>query len=208
MEIFPFFESIRLNNGVFELAALHQQRLQATQKKHFGKCLDFELTDYLLGFNPPDKGLFKCRLKYGSKLSAPTFDAYVAKPINSLLVVNAPRLDYASKFTDRNAIHRLYEQRQLCDDILIIQNGFVTDTSYCNIVFGRGNTWFTPDTPLLAGIQRENLLNMGKIKAIPIKISDVMQYESFRLVNAMIPWEESMTVEIEGIRLNNGQASL
>jgi 4-amino-4-deoxychorismate lyase len=45
-----------------------------------------------------------------------------------------------------------------CDDIIIVRNGFVTDASYANLIFRKGDEWFTPATFLLAGTMRAFLL--------------------------------------------------
>lgn len=202
MEEYPFFESIRLNKGRFELTGLHQNRIKATQRRYFGDYKEFELAAYLSQFQIPLHGLYKCRLPYGVELAAPAFVSYTPRPISSLLAINADALDYSSKFADRSQINSLLQKRQQCDDILIIQHGLITDTSYCNIIFSKSDGWYTPEKPLLQGVQRQHLLNTGVIKAIPINISDLAQFKYFRLVNAMIPWEESVPVPIEKINID------
>ena len=62
---------------------------------------------------------------------------------------------YPYKYTDRDNINRLIELRGDCDDILIIKNGMVTDSSYANVVFRDLNgNWVTPSTFLLPGTIR------------------------------------------------------
>ncbi len=198
-EIFPFFESIRLHNGQFALTGLHEKRIKATREQHFSKAADTSLHDYLHQFEFPQKGLFKCRLAYGMTLSKPEFIPYAQKVVETLRVVEGDSLAYSYKYTDRSHISKLFKQRQQCDDILIVQNGMITDTSYCNIIFELKGEWFTPHKPLFKGVQRQFLLDEGLVKSFPIKISDLHKFDHFRLVNAMIPWEESVCLPIVNI---------
>ncbi len=195
-ELFPFFESIRLYNGQFALTGLHEKRMKATLEQHYGKAADTSLHDYLNQFEFPRKGLFKCRLEYGMTLSKPEFIPYTQTVIKTLRLVEGDSLAYSYKYTNRNPITNLLHQRQQCDDILIVQNGMITDTSYCNIIFELEGEWFTPHKPLFKGVQRQFLLDEGMIKSFPIKISDLHKFSYFRLLNAMIPWEESVCLPI------------
>ncbi len=68
---------------------------------------------------------------------------------------------------------------------MIIKNGKVTDCSIGNLIFRLGNQWLTPDTPLLAGTQREKLLQEGKIRETTIYAKDIEKFDEIRLINAM-----------------------
>ena len=50
--------------------------------------------------------------------------------------------------------------------------------------------WYTPQKPLLKGIQRQYLLSKGLIKVKDIHISDLIQYNRIRLFNALITFGE------------------
>ena len=60
--------------------------------------------------------------------------------------------------------------RQDKDDILIVKNGLLTDTSIANIALYDGNDWYTPLHPLLKGTKRAELLDKGVLKEKEIKI--------------------------------------
>ena len=60
-------------------------------------------------------------------------------------------LDYAFKYEDRSALMRLTRQKGICDDILITKDGFITDTSYSNVVLENSEGLFVPHTYLLNG---------------------------------------------------------
>jgi 4-amino-4-deoxychorismate lyase len=80
----------------------------------------------------------------------------------------------------------LDQQRGKSDDIIIVRNGFVTDASYANLIFRKGNEWFTPTTYLLAGTMRAFLLDSNRIKSTEICAEDLVNYESCKLINAML----------------------
>lgn len=81
------------------------------------------------------------------------------------------------------------EQKQSCDDILIVKNGFVTDSSISNIIFFDGYKWVTPDTPLLKGTMRQFLLEAAEIKEETITVQNLTTFTSFRLINAMLGFD-------------------
>ena len=71
------------------------------------------------------------------------------------------KICYSLKLTDRSQINRLLKQKGNYDDILIVKNGFITDTSISNIIFYNGSKWITPAAPLLKGTCRDKLLKEG-----------------------------------------------
>ncbi len=193
---FPFFESIRLQDGVFHLLPWHQARMERTIRAHFEMESFPQLNDFLNTFIPPQHGCFKFRISYGKSLAAPELIPYRAKSIRSLRLVFANDLDYSFKSTNRQQLDTLLNQRGNCDDVLIIKNGQVTDTSYCNIVFFDGKRWITPSRPLLEGVQRAFLIQKGIIQKAEISAEDLFRFQSFQLINAMLPWESAVEVPI------------
>ncbi len=86
------------------------------------------------------------------------------------------------------------------DDVLIVKNGLLTDTSYANIAFFDGVQWLTPATPLLAGTRRQQLLEQGVITEATLHPSDLKQFKFAKLMNAMLTWAESPLISVENIR--------
>lgn len=68
--------------------------------------------------------------------------AVCSREIRSLRLVAADdELDYHLKYADRSALARLLQRRDDCDEILIVRDGAITDTSYSNVAFSTdGNT--------------------------------------------------------------------
>lgn len=193
---YMFLESIRLENGLFSLLPFHQRRIDSTRKFYFGAKKNLLLTTFLNGLEIPQQGLYKCRVIYGMDFQDAEILPYTFKPINTLRLVIADDLAYSSKFADRQAITKLLDFRAGADDILIIQQKRPTDTSYCNIAFFDGKNWITPRQALLAGVQREYLLQEGIITKKVISVSQLSQFKSFKLFNAMIPWNVAVEIPI------------
>ena len=94
---------------------------------------------------------------------------------------------------------RLMEQRGACEDILIIQDGCLTDSYMANVLCWDGQHWDTPDTPLLPGCMRAYLLYQGRIRENRIREQDLASYQQFRLVNALNGMDESPDIPLERV---------
>ncbi|MEZ5011716.1 MAG: aminotransferase class IV [Bacteroidales bacterium] len=115
-------------------------------------------------------------------------------------MVEAGDLEYGFKFIDRTGIDKLYDQRHECDDILMVKNGMVTDTSYANIVVrGNDRKWYTPSSYLLPGTKRAYLLDMGIITEREITPASLRKYRELRLINSMLDINDTESIPIKTI---------
>lgn len=192
-------ETIRVLDGVIQNLQFHNSRLNKSRKELFQKFDTLDLADYIQ--IPPEivKGVYKCRVIYGSQPEEITFDAYQPRTIKTLRVIENNTITYNHKYTDRQELNHLFGSRGHCDDILIIKNGFVTDTSYSNIVFFDGSQWVTPSTYLLNGTMRSFLLTNKIITERHIVLSDLTKYSKARLINSMLPFATSKDIEINNL---------
>ena len=85
--------------------------------------------------------------------------------------------DYKYKYLDRTHIKELYAQRGNCDDIIMVKDRMLTDSSYGNIALLKDGVWYTPSTCLLNGTRRQQLIDQGKILEADIPVVDIDQYE-------------------------------
>ena len=93
------------------------------------------------------------------------------------------------------------EQRNDCDDILIVKNSLITDTSYTNVVFEDSNEkLYTPTSTLLPGTKRKQLLDAGIIHEKKIHVNDIKLYKGVYLINAMIDIEDNLFIDIDCIK--------
>lgn len=113
------------------------------------------------------------------------FSIYYKKAINSLRIVRCDEILYDFKYTDRYLLLDLLEKKGDCDEIIIVKNSMLTDTSFSNIVLFDGDKWITPKTPLLRGTCRERLLRKGKIHEGDIFVDELKNYDKILLINAM-----------------------
>jgi 4-amino-4-deoxychorismate lyase len=181
------FETIACSNGKLQNLEWHNQRLNNSRKK-----LDLGNDQILLQkINLPEfvsSGKWKCRVTYGKTIEKISFEKYTLKEISSLILIESS-IDYSHKFSDRREINRLFANKGQADDIIIIKNGFVTDTSIANILLYDGKQWVTPNTPLLSGTMRSKLIHDGIVEAVSIRKEDLLIYQKLMLVNAMNPFD-------------------
>lgn len=124
---------------------------------------------------------------------------YKIKNISSLKLIHADDITYGSKSMNRDHLDTLFNMRGECDDILIVKDGSITDSSYANIIFSDGSCWFTPDTPLLKGTKRGFLIDNHLIKEAAIKAKDLNLFKSFKLINALRDPADCAEIEISKI---------
>jgi 4-amino-4-deoxychorismate lyase len=182
-------ESIRLSDGEFQNLFYHEQRMNRALKFLCGVQEHFDLEAFLSQIDRPANGLYKCRIVYDDSSRDIEFIPYQYKKIDSLRVVEHDRISYEFKYADRKLIDRLYALKKEYDDVLIVKRGLVTDSSFSNIVFRRGNRWYTPWSALLKGTMRSNLLERNLIHEEEIRVEDIKTFDSFKLINAMLQFE-------------------
>lgn len=115
---------------------------------------------------------------------------YTIRPVTSLKLVTSDGLDYTYKSSNRQKLDELFKQKGDADDILIVRDGFLTDTSIANIALWNGEQWETPEAPLLEGTMRASLLGKEIIVPATIRPQDLSRYSLIRLFNAMIGFGE------------------
>jgi 4-amino-4-deoxychorismate lyase len=179
-------ESIKLLDGEFFNLSYHEQRMNRALKELCGMEDFFDLAVFLEKCDNPVKGLYKCRVTYDDQVQDVEFLPYEPKLIESLKIVKSDSIEYEFKYKDRSAIDKLFKRRGGCDDILIIKNDLITDSSYSNVVFRKGKKWITPWSALLKGTMRQSLIEQNVIQEEDIRLEDIGDFESCRIINAML----------------------
>ncbi|MEN8302905.1 MAG: aminotransferase class IV family protein [Campylobacterota bacterium] len=181
-----FLETIRVVDGEIFNLKYHQERYESVLSSLGVKEMQ-NLREFI---NPPEWGLYKCRLIYDTQNIKVTFHEYKKRDITTLKVIFENDIEYAYKSTDRGDLDALFEKREECDDILIIKDLLVSDTSVANIAFQTSSgEWLTPKNPLLKGTTRARLLDEGKIREADIKVHELRSFSKVALLNAMIDFE-------------------
>tara|TARA_B100000575_G_C23130206_1_gene655500 strand:- start:729 stop:1331 length:603 start_codon:yes stop_codon:yes gene_type:complete len=199
--MFPLFESICVENYKIKLLEFHQKRMDHSYSKFFNKKNRWSIKNIFKSLKIQSNNKYKLRINYSETEYSISLKKYFKKKIRSLQCVELNNYSYDLKYTDRSVINKNFKFKSLCDDILIIKNGFVTDSSYCNIVFFDGLRWVTPEHPLLRGVQRNFLLTKKKIFEKKIEVSDISKYKSFVLINSMIEFNITEAVNVNKINL-------
>lgn len=184
-----FIETIRIDNGEIRNLPYHNRRLNETRSHFWQGSSLLQLEDYL----KPVQGseVFKARVVYGETgIEEVSYAAYTMRCVQSLAIIQSDTIDYTYKSTDREALNHLFAQRGTCDDILIVKQGLLTDTSIANIALYDGNYWYTPKQPLLGGTKRAQLLEESILQENEIRLEDLSSFSAIRLFNAMINWGE------------------
>ena len=180
-----YFETIKIIDSKPLHMPYHQKRYESVLTSLGIK--EFEnLEDYI---KAPEIGLYKCRLVYTPHAISVTYDAYKKREISFLKLIFNNDIEYATKSTSRRELDALYAKKDECDDVLIIKNLLVTDTSIANIAFYKNGIWITPKQPLLEGTTRSRLLDEGKIVEADIKVRELRTFSKVALLNAMIDFD-------------------
>jgi 4-amino-4-deoxychorismate lyase len=201
--MYRLLETIRYENGRCHNLKMHRQRMNYARRLLFGLENEIDLGKALRvakeQLSAANAGLFKCRVVYDSQIRDIRFLPYVLPQIRSLQLVESDDISYTFKYEERSALNRLFARRGSADDILIVKNGLVTDTSYCNVLFFNGKQWLTPEQPLLKGTCRATLLEKEQIETAVIDADDLHYFTKVRLINALIRFEDRLDISIEKV---------
>lgn len=189
-------ETIQLLNGNLQNIEYHNRRLNASIRECFGIDGNKDIFEIIQVPQEFETGLYRCRLMYDDKSFRIEFTPYVFRNIKTLKLVYDDQIDYHLKYADRTRLDFLFGQRGNCDDIIIVKNGCITDSYAANLVFGDGIRWFTPDTPLLAGTMRAQLIGNGSLTETRITISNFRNYKYVGLINAFLTIENMPVIPI------------
>ena len=192
-----FLESICINDGRPENLEAHIERMRLTALHHGFRlpalpCISSMLPSHLT------HGKVKWRILYREEIQTMEFLPYQPKKVQSLRLVEGDP-DYAFKYADRSALEELLMQKGDCDEILVVREGLVTDTSYSNVVLQKGEHFYTPTSFLLNGTRRQQLLRSGRIKEREIRATDLHRYDRLLLINALLDIGETPSIAIHHI---------
>ncbi len=193
-----FIESIKVEDQEVFLIDLHQKRVNDTFA-HFEKEGSVDLQKIFKDLALDEDGLYKLRVSYNLEQNFTVqMIPYAIPEIEDFQVVNVDDLDYSFKYEDRKVFQDL-KAKTKADEIIIVKNGYITDTSISNLIFFKNKEWFTPTTYLLNGVQRQHLLKIGKIKEIEITLDNIKEFSHFQMINAMNDFDDMFEYPLEKI---------
>ena len=182
-------ESIKVANRQFQHLEYHQARLDQSRAALFSGRNQLNLFDISIP-SQLSQEIYKCRVVYGEKIENIEFIPYAKKQVNSVKLVEADALNYPHKYENRSAFLELVNNNPGYDELVIVQHGLITDTTYSNLAFHRGGKWYTPATPILKGTCRQRLLDKGLLEITDIKIEDLHEFTRVSLINAMLELDD------------------
>jgi 4-amino-4-deoxychorismate lyase len=194
------FETIRIYNGLPLYLEWHEARMNLSRRELWNLYEPLFLNEIIKVPEGFKTGLVKCIVTYGHQIESINFKTYLKRPVNSLKLLECNDIDYHLKKSDRSILNDLFSRKGTCDEIIIIKNGFITDTSVSNLIFFDGKNWFTPKMPLLNGTCRQRLLNEGKVSEMQIRVEDISRFSGLKLINAMRFPEEEEMIRIHMVR--------
>lgn len=176
-----YFETIKCEDYEVYNLSYHEKRVTKTVG------LNLNLQDYIYA---PSNKLYRCKLIYNEyEVINVEFYEYKKKEIKNFKLVFDDNIDYSKKYLNRDTLNNLFQQKQNADEIIIIKNGFITDTSIANIAIFDGNNWLSPKIPLLEGTTRARMLLEKKIFEENITVEMLKNAKKIALMNAMIGFD-------------------
>jgi 4-amino-4-deoxychorismate lyase len=189
--MYPLVESIRIENRQLHHVDLHNQRINYARKIIYGLHEPITIETLVQIPDSLTDDRYKCRLNFFPDRIDYSIIPYIQREIRTLKVVTDNSIDYTFKSENRIQLDAAFALRGNCDDIIIVKDGHITDSWAANIILFDGTSWFTSDTPLLKGTQREFLLSKGLITERKITIESLFKYKKIKLINAMIDFERA-----------------
>ncbi len=179
----------------------HEQRFAKTQQANFGKIIYPSLEEIIFRSNiPTEKNIrYKCRVIYDSVSIQVEFSPYQKKTINKLVVRVDDTINYHFKYANRERLNILSQNLKKAEEMLVVKNNLLTDTSFTNIALFDSKKWYTPAYPLLQGTRRNDLLSKNIIHEKDIAIDHLKDYLKIKLFNAMIDWNEAWELDIKNV---------
>ncbi len=191
------FETIRIENGILMYSEEHEKRMLRSRTALLGVKNPFFLHQVIRIPREFSSGIIRCRVDYGIKIDTVKFTPYRLKPLKKFRVIVNEEIVYPFKFSDRSALESLLMEKNTADEIILVQHGLITDTSFSNLIFYDGRNWITPSTPLLNGTCRERLIREKKITERKISLYELDSFLGFKIINAMIYPEDMEMIPMD-----------
>jgi 4-amino-4-deoxychorismate lyase len=176
-------ETIKIVDGTAPFVEFHNQRLNETRQILLNAKQPIDLKTVIQA--PASTGIYRCRIIYSETIETVEYIRHQDRSFQTFKIVEDDKIDYSFKYLNRDDINRLVAQKGLADEILIIKNGLVTDTSIANVAFWQ-DQWLTPSTPLLKGTTRARLLKAKQLIEADIRREDLNRFSKMAMMNALI----------------------
>jgi 4-amino-4-deoxychorismate lyase len=181
LEDIKYFETIKCDD--FEIFNLeyHNKRIANT----IG--LNLSLQEYIY---PISSELLRCKVIYDRfGIVDVQYFPYKKRQIKNFKLIFNNDVSYSKKFLDRDSLDNLFDEKEDWDEIIIVKNNIVTDTSIANIAIYYDNLWITSKNCLLQGTTKSRLLEEKVLIERDITIKMLEKASKIALMNAMIGFD-------------------
>ncbi len=195
------FETLCIKSGQICNVMYHDARFNATRQNLFYITKPESLKELI---NIPtyldlDK-IYRCRVLYTGKIEKVEFIPYKEKVIQKIKLLTVPAdFSYTYKWADRSFFSKLLANNADVDEVLMVQNGCITDCTIANVALFDGTEWYTPSTPMLHGTRRAQLLETKRIKSIKILLTDLTKFNKLVLINTFRDLSEVKAICVSDI---------
>lgn len=196
--MYQFIESIKIEDQEIFLLEYHQKRVNETFRQ-YGKETSIDLEKIFKNLQHDEDGLYKLRIVYDLDRKFTTqLIPYAIAEIDDFQLVENNTIDYSFKYENRKEFVVMKEEAR-SEEIIIVKNNRVTDTSFSNLLFLKGKEWYTPNTYLLNGVQRQYLLKNKKIKEAEITLQNLKEFSHFQIINALNDFDDMFVYPLHKI---------
>lgn len=194
-------ETIKVKRNSFQHVFYHNNRVNNSRKLLFQSKHPWDLSKIIRIPDLDQNTIYRCRFLYAREPDGFEFVPYFKRVVQKLYLLDCGDLEYSFKYSDRSTLEKLRNSvpDPELSDILMVKNGYITDTSFSNIALFDGNKWYTPAKPLLKGTKREYYIDNRIIFKRDIKPADLYNYRKARLINAMFDLDESEDIPVYNI---------
>lgn len=194
-------ETLCVKSGQICNVTYHDARFNTTRKNLFN-ITKFESLNELVNIptNLDTDKIYRCRILYNEKIELVEFIPYTEKVIRKIKLVSVPSdFNYSYKWADRSFFSKLLANNAEADEVLMVQNGCITDCTIANVAFFDGANWYTPSTPMLCGTRRAKLLETKSIKPIKILVTDLPKFNEVVLINTFRDLNHEKAIPVSDI---------
>lgn len=185
-----FIETMCVEQGKIINLDYHLERIKNTRKDFWNTEKTVPI-DQLSALAATQDSRAKLRFTYDKEnIYDLSCTPYSTRKIERLKLLASNDIEYNYKSVDRSALNLLKAQTEPTNEIIIVKQNRLTDTSYTNIALFDGSQWVTPSTPLLKGTRRAQLLDTGRLIECEVLATDLKSFQSISLINAIMDLEE------------------
>ena len=141
-----FLETICIIDGNPQHLEWHQRRVDATLHQFYPSHQhSWQLRECIRVHEQFSAGVTRCRMIYDAHQVSIHYHPYHPRQIETLAIVEIPpSFEYMYKYAERTILEELFSKRGNADDILMVDEGWIKDTSIANIAFRKNERWYTP----------------------------------------------------------------